>query len=258
MLRKSPLGEPKSAGCVPVSKLMPAKYLLPILALGALSAASFARLDALLAPVLPEVNKHLQEGQADIASNTMPMAKAHAQVVLLGKDLSVGVLFQNIPAAEHQHCLDALDSAMQEWNSVLGGTVNFTRANTGDFTNITVRFRPKVVMKGEDVAGYVNWKRSIKTPTTGDPKGIFYADLQIREKQLDGSLMPLPAMRHAAMHELGHVLGLDDSSHVGDVMGPLDVENPVASPSDLEIATVKSLREKAQEIIDQADAPAKK
>ena len=210
--------------------------------------------NVVMSPVLPEVNRHLAEGQADVVSNTMPLARAHAQLVLLGKDVHIGVLFQSVPTAEHQKCLDALDSAMNEWDAVLGGSINLVRAKDGENTNIFVRFRPKVSMHGQDVAGYVNWKRSINTPTGGDPKGNFYADLQIRSKDLEGNPMPEAAMRHAAMHELGHVLGLDDSEHQGDVMGPLDIENPVYAPSDLEVQTVKSLRTQAQDIIDASNA----
>jgi hypothetical protein len=33
-------------------------------------------------------------------------------------------------------------------------------------------------------------------------------------------------------------------------MGPLDIENPVSAPTNLEIQTVKSLRSQANEILD--------
>ena len=61
-------------------------------------------------------------------------------------------------------------------------------------------------------------------------------------------------MRHAAMHEFGHVLGLDDSPREGDVMGPLDIDHPVSAPSALEVQTVLSFRAQAQQIIDEAAA----
>jgi hypothetical protein len=205
-----------------------------------------------MAPVLPEVSRHLQEGQADIESNTLPMARAHARLVLLAPEVQVETLFQGVPAAQHEKCLHVLDSALAQWQSELQGEVRFVRVPDGQIADVIVRFRPNVTMGNEQVAGYVNWKRSIDRSADGTINPRFTADVQIRSTNLDGSPMPSNAMRHAAIHEFGHVLGLDDSPHEGDVMGPLDIDHPVSAPSPLEVQTVLSFRAQAQRIMDEA------
>ena len=231
---------------------MPGRLLLPLIVLALSTVTAPAVPPTRLSPILPEVSKHLAEGHADVSSNTMPMAKAHAELVLLGQDIKLSVLFQGVPAKQQAACLKTLDSATAQWEQVLDDGVHFVRVGKGEASNVTVRFRPSVMMKNEPVAGYVNWKRAIKTAPDGTVASDFTADLQIRVKNLDGAPMPENAMRHAAMHELGHVLGLDDSPREGDVMGPLDVENPVSCPTPLEAQTVKALRSEASEILEQA------
>ncbi len=231
---------------------MHARHYLPLFLAAFIAAPAPAGPPLRLSPVLPEVTKHLEEGQADLASSTFEMAKAHAHLVMVGPEIRVSFLFQNVPNGQHQKCLQTLDSALSEWERVLEGDVHFVRVPEGQTSNVVVRFRPSVTMKNEPVAGYVNWKRSIENRPDGKVTTTFTADLQIRVRNLDGAAMPANAMRHAAMHEFGHVLGLDDSPKEGDVMGPLDVDNPVSSPSPLEVQTVRSLRSQAAQILQQA------
>jgi predicted Zn-dependent protease len=234
--------------------------LLPVFLIALIGAPAVAAAPARLSPVLPEVTKHLQEGFADVVNNTPVMARAEAQLILLDNQVKYSVSFENVPEKQRAQCMTCLRSAMAEWEHDLDGTIQFSQVpsvsgkTTGtsarEPAEVTVRFRPSVTMKKEQVAGYVNWSRTLNASEDGTVSAKFSADLQIRVKDLDGRRMPPEAMRHAAMHELGHVLGLDDSPTEGDVMGPLDIENPVSAPTNLEIQTVKSLRSQANEILD--------
>jgi hypothetical protein len=55
-------------------------------------------------------------------------------------------------------------------------------------------------------------------------------------------------MKHEIMHEMGHILGLEDSDRVGDLMGPLDVNHPVSGPKSYESEAVYELRSQADRI----------
>ena len=54
------------------------------------------------------------------------------------------------------------------------------------------------------------------------------------------------------IHELGHVLGLNDSPRVGDIMGPLDLRKPVTTLGVDEVQALRDIRESAAEIRRQA------
>lgn len=232
-------------------KTMDGRPYLPLIVLALAVAPASANAPAKLSPVLPEVNRHLQEGLADVTTST-PMARAHAQLILLDNEVDYAVLFQGVAANEQKRCLECLHSAMREWEHELDGTIKFVEIPATPASEIIVRFRPTVNMDKEPVAGYVNWSRTLSRAADGAVKSDFKADLQIRSRDLEGKAMPKDAMRHAAMHELGHVLGLDDSPREGDVMGPLDIDHPVSAPSPLEVNTVKDLRSRANEILDKA------
>jgi hypothetical protein len=212
---------------------------------------------AKLSPVLPEVTKQLADGEADVQTSTFSLARAHARLVLLDKEVIYSVTFDGVPDKQKKGCLSCLQSAIQEWERDLNGTIQFTQCRPKDTANVVIHFKPVVTMQKEQVAGYVNWSRKLKTDEDGSVSADFKADLQLRVNDLEGKRMPAVAMRHAAMHELGHVLGLDDSPNEGDVMGPLDVENPVSAPTPLEIETVRSLRAEASQILDKAAAESK-
>jgi hypothetical protein len=242
---------------------MDGRYFVLALVVGLACAPAVASAPAKLSPVLPEVRKHLQDGFADVESNTLVMARAEAQLILLDNRVKYSVNFESVPQNQRKECMDCLHAAMSEWERDLEGTFRFTQVEADAKSTdeapaeVVVRFRPSVTMHKEQVAGYVNWSRTLNAESDGTVKARFSADLQLRIKDLEGRKMPSDAMRHAAMHELGHVLGLDDSPVEGDVMGPLDIENPVSAPTSLEIETVKSLRAQANEILDKSAAGAK-
>jgi predicted Zn-dependent protease len=211
-----------------------------------------------LAPVLPEVTQQLEDGLADAENDTPTRACAHAQLVLLGSQLKYYVKMDLVPGKQREQCLASLHSAMAEWEHDLDGAIRFMPAASTDQSALIVRFEPNVTMNNEPVAGYVNWSRTLNTRPDGHVDSKFSADLQLRIKDLSGKTMPSDAMRHTAMHELGHVLGLDDSPVEGNVMGPLNIDNPVSAPTNLEIETVKSIRARANEILEIAYPLAKK
>ncbi len=220
--------------------MTPRLFSLGFLALAALAPAGRAEREA---PVLPEIRQHLAEGRACLATDP-EMARAHAMAVLGGEDVAIGVDLGTVPADRRTACRGAVDEALEAWESAVGDGFRLRRAEEGRRCAITVRFQPDVLERGEPVAGYVNWKRSVE-----GREGRVTGDVQVRTVRLDGSAMPMRSMRHIVLHEIGHLLGLDDSDEAGEAMSPLDTAHPVAAPSDEEALAVRRLRADAERIL---------
>ena len=154
--------------------------------------------------------------------------------------------------AEKKTCTRAFDASLDAWQTDLDNSIHFRRDEDPTKADVIVRFRFDVRMGKEAVAGFTNWSRTIKMEKDRGIEASFKADIQVRERDLNRSPMSFESMRQESEHEIGHILGLDDSDLEGDLMGPLNIAHPVACPRDYEVAAVKKLREEAQQI--KADA----
>ncbi len=201
------------------------------------------------APLLEEVQTHLDEAKKHQANGAQDMAVAHADMVLLSDDVAVYAKFENVPPAQMEISEKALNRALDTWATSLRDTIEFRVVKHEKDANVVVRFKPDVRMGREPVAGFANWKRIIKTDTAGKVTSAeFSADLQIRTMDLNFQPMEEEAIQHEVMHEMGHVLGLEDCDDSHNLMGPLDLKRPVSGPRPHEAQAVWDLRDQARRI----------
>ncbi len=193
-------------------------------------------------PVLNEVTSHLHEAQKCFDKGTFALAAAHAEMVLVDEELSVHYKFQNVPDNIHPTAVKAMEEAFKGWEESLKGSIKFKLTNDEEAADVVIRFKPDVRMGREPVAGFANWKRVIDKDANGNIISKFTSDLQIRTMTLNFKPMPQEALRHEIMHELGHVLGLEDTESTGDIMGPLDMNKPVSKPRPHESKAVWDIR----------------
>ncbi|MGV3615358.1 MAG: matrixin family metalloprotease [Fimbriimonas sp.] len=200
--------------------------------------------------LLPEVHKHLDSARDEIAKGRGEIAAAHADMVLIDdQEVRYSIKFEEgVPKKLYTRCEEALDEAFRSWEKSLNESVEFVEVADPAKAHIQIRFKRDVLMGKEPVAGFANWKRRITLDGDRVKSATVTADLQIRTVNLDGRPMPDDAMTHEVMHEVGHVLGLEDCDHLGELMGPLDVRRPVDAPRVHEANAVRDLRDEARRL----------
>jgi hypothetical protein len=201
-----------------------------------------------LAALLPEVQKHLDDARKCASDGSADVAVAHADLILLGDEIKYSVQFVDVPERLQSRSTKAMDAALAGWKDALEDTVGFRQVTDPNDAQVVIRFKKGVMMGKEPVAGFANWKRSLVCDGPRVQSSSFRATLQIRTLDLDGNPMPQECVRHEIQHEMGHVFGLEDSNSTGDLMGPLDMERPVARPRPYESDAVLQLRESARRI----------
>lgn len=192
------------------------------------------------ATLLPEIATHLQYAEK-CAKNNWVTALQASRDVLSPQSITVYVP-ENVKANRVQ----AFFLALREWERSLNYGVRFTLVDSPSEASVTVKFVDSLKIPGGEAGGYASWKRSV-TADRGVYKGAVTAQIQLAAKA-GGSELCDKALKHAALHEVGHVLGLDDSDMVGGVMGPLDLYRPVTSPTWNEIQALRKVRNDVQQI----------
>ena len=201
--------------------------------------------------VQQDMIQQVQDARDDLKDGEPLMALAHANLVLMDRPLKIFVSFDDISGRRLRDCNRAIDAAIGLWNKGLEGETPFVRTDIAEGSDIQLKFENDVMDGNVAVGGLVKWRRAI-TYVDGQPLDKTSADVQVRVKMPRGGYMSFEHMRHEASHELGHVLGLDDSPRSGDIMSGLDLRHPVGKISDFELDALKRLRQAAHEVKDEA------
>lgn len=200
--------------------------------------------------LLPDLPQHLEYAQRDLSIGQIDGALAHADLVLLREPITYSVSFDGVSDLRKPECLAAVRDAAAMWESALYREIRLVEVDAGSpkQASIEIMFVAEVKQDGSSVAGFVNWKRRV---VAGDQTALrteIKADIKMRTVQPGGEPMSLDHMRHSAAHELGHIFGLDDSAEYGDIMGPLDLKNPVAGFEATELESLREIRSAAQDL----------
>lgn len=143
------------------------------------------------------------------------LSEAYAHLALFPEGIRLAVRDE---ARRGPEGVRAVRSAADWWEEALDVPGYFTLVAPGGGALVEVSVVTSLP-EGRNVAGYTRWTRRVTRCGDTVVKQTFEADLRVRA-------MDPAAMRHAAAHELGHLLGLPDSPRLGDVMGPIDLRRP--------------------------------
>ncbi len=237
--------------------LRPPRLILAAIALGTLPTAIGATSLARFATILPEIQKQLADGRRCVISGDLDVAIAHANLVLVSEQVAVCPKYDRVSASQKKICARALNASFAAWESALDQSIHFHLEDDPNKADIVINFKFDVRMGSEPVAGFTNWKRAIKSEGGKVTETSFKADVQVRTHDLNHSQMPFECIRQETEHELGHILGLEDSDTEGDIMAPLNLARPVSYPRSYEVNAVQKVRDEARRIRDEALAKRK-
>ncbi len=227
------------------------------LSLPVIGAGANTGLDHAPAPVMPEARRFLSDAQKSLDAGQYEFAGAVAGAVLIADEVSVNVNLDQVPKGQRADCMKAMTDALATWQSAMGNELKFRMEPDVAKADVRLSYQPEVRMDADAVAGLTTWKRSIHAIRGGHVTLCsIKTEVQVRTQDLRYHPMSLATLRQATMHEFGHVLGLEDSPHVGDLMGELDPRHPVTGPTDKEVASVRAIRQEAKEIKTAADTKA--
>ncbi len=228
-----------------------ARLLAGALALYALATGAGAA--ALRARVQEGLFTHLERGEECMREGRLAEARAQADLVLLTRAVRVKADFENVPYDLQFDCRWSLLEAASLWEQELDG-VRFEFVEDGP-ADVTVSYAPSVRFGGREAAGCVTWRRSVLNLNDEESEYEMQAEIQLRYLQPNGRTMRHEVLRHAAAHELGHVLGLADSPRDGDIMGRVRLNRPAARPTIEEVAALREVRSEAEQLRQLASEP---
>jgi hypothetical protein len=188
---------------------------------------------------------HLDKARACLDSGDVKSAIAYTESVMMDREEKI-FLDTSHAGSQDTAAIGAFKDAVQLWTSSLPNAISVAYVTNADQADVVVKFDPSVVSEGMNVAGNIRWTRSIAQESDGQVRARVKAVIQVRTTRPGGNqAMSFELMRHTCAHEIGHLLGMGDSYHVGDLMGPLDLRNPATKLSDEEISAMRSMREQA-------------
>lgn len=190
----------------------------------------------------PKLLKELATANSLVESGQWDEAEARMDMVLMRAPVAISLDTKGMTLAEQLSAEKALNKAVALWQSEVGDAVSISIVPKA-MANVRINWTAGQVAGGR-CAGHAVWSRQVWS-SGGQWRSEFSADIDLAMRGIDGEQLSDATLTQAAAHELGHVLGLDDSGRRGDLMGPVRPSQPVRGLSDREHDAYFDLRSEA-------------
>ncbi|MCH7945061.1 MAG: hypothetical protein IIC73_03480 [Armatimonadetes bacterium] len=191
---------------------------------------------------------HLDRAERAFSDGRNEEATACAEMVLLKRDITVFVDDRNVPWQIKESAHRALRLAAINWEDALNREIRF-RYVPRAYADVVIRYTDGVKHGGREAAGTVQWCRQVMDLGSNTYSYKVTAHITLRTYAPNGAMMSQRQMLHTAGHELGHILGLEDTGKQGELMGPLRLDRPVQRASQKEVESLWDIRNRADLIL---------
>ncbi|HXH62477.1 MAG TPA: matrixin family metalloprotease [Fimbriimonadaceae bacterium] len=193
---------------------------------------------------------HLDHAETAFMEGHAHEAEAYVEMVLLKREITIYVNAANVPGEMKEDASRALHDAAINWEDALGRQVHF-RFVPFPGADVTVRYADEMRYDGKEAAGLVTWSRQVMDLGSDQYQYQVSATMTLRTASPRGGEMNYRQMLNAAGHELGHILGMEDSGRQGELMGPMRLDRPVERPTSKETQSLLALRQQADVLLQQ-------
>jgi hypothetical protein len=169
-------------------------------------------------------------------------------MILLKREITVYIDDKGAPREIKESAVRAVRDAAINWEDALQREIKFRFVPFRD-ADVVISYTDGVRYDGKEAAGLVRWTRQVMNLGSGQYRYEVRANITLRTNAPNGATMNYRQMLHTAGHELGHVLGLEDSARQGDLMGPLVLNKPTERATKAERDSLIEFRLRAGEIL---------
>lgn len=186
-----------------------------------------------------KVRQYLSTAENALAIGDYEKAEAHIEAIRPATSIRVYLDWSGVAEADKPALRRVVEDAMQSWNAATGESLWELSDSSAA---VRIGFTQQARFRGQTVAGSATWTRNVVN-FGGQYVGSMRARIVIGRLGPDGAPLSEAALRHTAMHELGHVLGLDDG--VTGVMGPMMPTRPAQTISEADLLALLAVRQRA-------------
>lgn len=187
----------------------------------------------------PPTLRLLERAQTALIEGRLQESEASLEALGVGTPVRVSIDLSGMPPEHRAGAWVGYLSALNMWEDASHGLVRW-HLSTPEQAQVRMSFVSTAQYEHRHVAGRATWSRAVQR--LGDSYfATLRADIAIGLTDPTGAPLSLPAIRHVMAHELGHVIGLDDSPMSGSIMGRLDPQEPAHALSPHDEAELTSL-----------------
>lgn len=192
-----------------------------------------------------KIAEHYRLAVAAYRDRDYSQVLGETSLILLNAPVRVYVNVEDVDPSRADEYADAVGDGIAMWAAAFEGTILFERVDERSEAQVVIRFLDTLNELDRHICGHVHWKRRmVWSAGRREQVATLSADIRIalRENPHRAALHSMDSIRHIATHELGHILGLEDSRSRNDVMGPDVHGRPAPGFSREELAAVRNLR----------------
>lgn len=187
----------------------------------------------------PPTLRLLERAQTALLEGRLGESEASLEALGVGAPIRISLDLSGLPPEQRAGVWVSYLSALRMWEDASQGLVRW-HLSTPENAQVRMSFVGAAQYEHRHVAGRATWSRAVQQ--LGDSYfATLRADIAIGLQDPTGAPLSLPAIRHVMAHELGHVIGLDDSPMSGSIMGRLDPQAPAHALSADDEAELNSL-----------------